>query len=75
MAGQSTRLTMAVVLWVLAALLAWTAVAVRYYRSDDIKWSLILAGLACAVMGGSAWTRRSRARDSPTTGRDRDPAA
>lgn len=58
MAERSKGLGLAAVLWFIAAMLAWTAVAVRYFRGGEIKWSLIAAGLACVAMGVSALARR-----------------
>jgi hypothetical protein len=48
-------------LWFAAGLLAWIAAVVRMARGGSMKWSLALAGLACIVMGISAWTRARRA--------------
>ena len=41
-------------LWVVAALLCWTTVAVQYVRGHDVRWSLAIAGLACVAMAVAA---------------------
>ena len=58
MAEQNARASATAVLWCVAAVLAWTAVAIRRYRGGEIEWSLVAAGLFCAAMGIGAWTRR-----------------
>jgi hypothetical protein len=44
-------------LWILAALLAWTAVAVRYARSGEANWGIAAAGLFLFAAGLSSWFR------------------
>jgi hypothetical protein len=74
MAERKPGVRLASVLWFIAAGLAWTAVAIRYYRRDELSWPWAAAGLFCIAMGASAWAR-SRSHDSLPANRDRGPAA
>lgn len=56
---RSGNLVMA--LWLIAAVLALAAAAVRYFVHGEVMWYLLGAGLFCAVMGFGA---RSRSRRS-----------
>jgi uncharacterized membrane protein YhaH (DUF805 family) len=66
-----SRLTIA--LWFVAAVLAWSAVGIRYYRDNELSWAWAAAGLFCLLMGLSAW-RRGRAPNSGPAPRDRESA-
>ncbi|MEA2603505.1 MAG: hypothetical protein QOF89_4497 [Acidobacteriota bacterium] len=44
-------------LWLIAAVLALGAAAVRYFVHGEVMWYLIGAGLFCAVMGIGAGSR------------------
>jgi hypothetical protein len=48
---------LAAALWFVAAVLAWTAVVIRYVRGGDLEWKLIAAGLFCAAMGANSFFR------------------
>jgi hypothetical protein len=60
---------LAAALWILAGLLAWTAVAVRYARRGEMNWAIAAAGLFLFAAGLSAWLR---ARQLPITSADDD---
>ena len=63
MAG--TRMArLARVFGVLAALLAWTAVAIGYSRTGEIRWELIAAGAFFGIMPFAA-TRESGPTRTP----------
>jgi hypothetical protein len=51
----------AATLWLVAALLAWSAVAIGFTRRGEMSWSLAAAGLFCAVIGVASWTRTGKA--------------
>jgi hypothetical protein len=65
--ASSPRLTG--ILYLVAAVLALGAAGIRYYRSQEISWVWLAAGVFCLAMGLSAW---KRARPS---GVDRGPTA
>jgi len=60
MQGKSNRI--AIVLAVLAAVLAWTAAAVRYFRAGEIDWTPIAAGLFLLAL---AFSLRGRSEARP----------
>lgn len=64
MMHQRAGSRLAAMLWMAAALLAWGAVAIRYFRGGGVEWRGAAAGLFCAAMGLGAWTR-ARARVEP----------
>jgi hypothetical protein len=74
MAERKAGARLAAVLWLVAGVLAWIAVGIRYYRRDEVSWALAAAGLACVAMGVNAWTRSRRDASLPGS-RDRGPAA
>ena len=51
-------------MWFAAAMLAWSAVAIRYFGGGRVDWPVAAGGLFCAAMGLGAWTR-ARARVAP----------
>lgn len=51
----------AAALWILAGLLAWTAVAIRYARSGEMNWAIAAAGVFLFAAGLSAWLRARQA--------------
>jgi hypothetical protein len=57
MTQQRPASRLVAVLWTLAALLAWTAVAIRYAREGTIDWRAAAAGLLCAAFAVGAWNR------------------
>ena len=57
MVEQRGGLRLAAALWFVAAVLAWTAVGIRYLRGGDLEWKLIAAGLFCAAMGANTFIR------------------
>ena len=60
MQGKSNRI--AIILAVVAALLAWTAAAVRYFRGGGIDWTPIAAGLFLLAL---AFSLRGRSEARP----------
>jgi hypothetical protein len=54
-------------LWMVAALLAWTSVAIRYFGGEGVEWRGAAAGLFCAGMGLAAWSR-AKPRVTPQGG-------
>ena len=69
MADNRSTLRLAAVLGFIAALLAESAVVVRYVRTDLVDWRILAAGLFIGALALSAW-----ARSSPTSS-DRSPGA
>ena len=61
MSGRSNRI--AFILGVVAALLAWTAVAIRYFRSGEVEWTALAAG---AFILSFALYARGRGSADPT---------
>jgi TRAP-type C4-dicarboxylate transport system permease small subunit len=57
MAATPSAMRLAAVLGIVAALLAWTAVAVRYVRHATIDWSTVAAGLFIAAVAFGAWAK------------------
>lgn len=57
MADKRATLRLAAVLGFIAALLAESAVVVRYVRSGLVDWRIAAAGLFIAALALSAWTR------------------
>lgn len=57
MANPRSTLRLAAILGLIAAILAWSAVAVRYFTDATINWSTAAAGLFMAAMALGAWTR------------------
>jgi len=53
--GAGSRLAAA--LWIAAAVLALGAAGVGYARRGEMRWAVAAAGVFCAVMAVSAWTR------------------
>ena len=64
MMQERARPRLVAVMWMVAAVLAWSAVAIRYFAGDSVDWPIAAAGLFCAAMGLGAWTR-ARARTAP----------
>ena len=64
MMQERARPRLVAVMWMAAALLAWSAVAIRYLAGDGVEWRGAAAGLFCAAMGLGAWTR-AKARVAP----------
>jgi hypothetical protein len=60
------------ILWFLATALALTAVAIRYFRSGEVGWSLIAAAAFTFTLGLTS-LRRTRAA-GPTAGRPGEPS-
>jgi hypothetical protein len=56
-------------LWILAAVLAWTAVGIRYARDGEMNWAIAAAGVFLFAAGLSAWFR---ARQVSATSGDHD---
>ena len=63
---QSTSSRLASLLGLVAALLAWSAVAVRYARQGTVDWGIVAAGAFCAALAFSA-RARGRAGQPPGT--------
>lgn len=59
MADNRSMFRLAAVLGFLAALLAESAVVVRYVRTDLVDWPILAAGLFIGALALSAWTRSS----------------
>lgn len=59
-----TRPKLTIVLYLIAAALAFVAVSVRYARRGDVDFRWAAAGLALAAIGGTAW-RRSALQNRP----------
>lgn len=57
MADNRATLRLAAVLGFIAALLAESAVVVRYVRTELVDWRIAAAGLFIAALALSAWTR------------------
>jgi hypothetical protein len=57
MAQQRAGSRVVAMMWIAAAVLAWLAVAIRYFGGGGVNWSVAAGGLFCAVMGIGAWTR------------------
>jgi hypothetical protein len=66
MAERSAGTRLGAILWFVAALLAWSAVAIGYLRRDEVRWSLAAAGLFFLIMGLSA-LKRARDADAART--------
>jgi hypothetical protein len=64
MAQQRAGSRVVAMMWIAAAVLAWTAVAIRYFGGLGVEWRVAAGGLFCAVMGVGALTR-ARARVEP----------
>ena len=60
MRGKSNQI--AFILAIVAALLAWTAAAVRYFRSGEIDWTPLAAGLFLLAL---AFSLRGRSGARP----------
>jgi hypothetical protein len=60
-------------MWLLAGLLSWTAVGIRYFDTGAMNWSIAAAGLFCIAMSVGAWTRRSTDASAPIDTRDTSP--
>ena len=68
MAGHSTNSRVVAGLWLVAGILAWTAVAIGASRGRGVNWSIAAAGLFCVAMGIGAWARtRAQQGQSPRT--------
>jgi len=59
MADNRSTLRLAALLGFIAALLAESAVVVRYVRTNLVDWRILAAGLFIAALALSAWTRSS----------------
>ncbi len=57
MANSRSTFRFAAVLGFIAALLAESAVVVRYLRTDVVDWRIAGAGLFIAALSLNAWTR------------------
>ena len=66
MADKSAGARLAIILWFVAAAMAWAVVAVRYIRIQEIAWTWVAMGLFLIIMGISA-RKQSRAADSTRT--------
>jgi hypothetical protein len=58
--GKAGNPRLVMILWIVAAVLAWTAVAIRYGGQGQFEWRLAAAGLFCFLMGVSTWVRSRR---------------
>lgn len=65
MGQQRVASRLAAVLWLIAALLAWTALAVRYARGEGFRWSLAAAGLFFVAFAVDGWRRWRAAQVTP----------
>jgi hypothetical protein len=66
MAERKAGARLAAALWFVAALLAWIAAGIRYYRREEISWVWAAAGLACvAIWRIAGLTLRRNARTIP----------
>ena len=57
MADNRATLRLAALLGFIAALLAESAVVIRYVRTEVVDWRIAAAGLFIAALALSAWTR------------------
>lgn len=57
MADNRSAFRLAAVLGFIAALLAESAVVVRYLRTDVVDWRIAAAGMFIAALALNAWTR------------------
>lgn len=57
MADNRSTFRLAAVLGFIAALLAESAVIVRYLRTELVDWPIAAAGMFIAALALSAWTR------------------
>jgi hypothetical protein len=71
MAQEAAGKRLAAILWFVAAAAAWIAVAIRYFRRDELTWTWAAAGALALVMGISA-LRRTRSAEAGPADRDRD---
>ena len=55
-------------MWLLAGILAWAAVGIRYFGEGRMNWTTAAIGFLCIAMGIAAWKRRSIAATAPDTG-------
>ncbi len=46
-------------MWTLAAVLAWTAVGIRYFGSGEMNWTTAAIGFVCIALGLASWKRRT----------------
>lgn len=60
MADRNAGARLAIILWFVAATLAWAVVAIRYVRIQEIAWTWVAIGLFLIAMGFSV-LKRSRA--------------
>jgi hypothetical protein len=58
------RIPLTAVLWFIAAILAWSAVAIRAFGRGHVDWGVAAAGLFCAGMGLSAYVRALSSKSS-----------
>lgn len=68
MADNRSTFRLAAILGFIAALLAESAVVVRYIRTDLIDWRIAAAGLFVAALALSAWTRSGPAAGGSSEG-------
>lgn len=61
MAQQRSGARVVAIMWIAAAVLAWSAVAIRYFGGGGVNWSVAAGGLFCAAMGLGSWTRAKAA--------------
>ena len=57
MVEQRDRPWLAPLLWLIAAVLAWTAAGVRSARGQDVNWAIAAAGLFWAILAVNGWKR------------------
>ena len=57
MPGARTTFRLAAIIGGIAALLAWTAVGVRYLRHGSADWIIGVAGLLMGAFAYGAWSR------------------
>lgn len=72
MASDARGSRVAAILWIIASVLAWAAVAIRYVRRDEVNWALAAAGLFFFAAGLSA-SFRARQASAASADADRSP--
>lgn len=68
MAEHRLTFRVAAILGLMAAVLAESAVVVRYVRTDIVDWRIAAAGLFIAALALNAWTRSSPGSSDRATG-------
>ena len=74
MAQQRSSSRVVAIMWIVAAVLAWSAVAITYFGGGGVNWTVAAGGLFCAVMGIGSWMR-AKANVAPGAGGPRVPPA